>query len=383
MIRDDTNTVTGEKRMDEPIRVLLADDSSAVRRLLTHALSKEPGLEVVGAARNGQELLIQAESGVADVILLDLEMPILDGISTLKELRKTDRSTPVLLFSAMTVRGGEATLEALACGASEYVTKPAQTGHIDTAMEYIRAEVAPRLTNLGHRRRAAVFGQVRERKQTLPTAYAAPQQKADAILIGSSTGGPNALTTILKELPADLGAPVLIVQHMPKLFTRLLAQRLDGQCQLKVRQAVEGAVPACGEVWIAPGDLHMGVMRKLNQVQLTLSDAPAENSCKPSVDFLFRSAAEVYGSRCMASVLTGMGRDGVEGARAIVAKGGSVVTQDEKTSVVWGMPKAVADAGYSSVELSLNQFAGLITAYAGTRSRKLPRAESARTLKAR
>lgn len=323
-----------------PVRVLVVDDSSVIRKVLTHALASNPDIEVAGTAPSGPIALAKIPQLNPDVVTLDVEMPGLNGIQTLAEIRKVYPKLPVIMFSSLTERGASATLEALAMGASDYVTKPSAE-NLDRARELIRKELVTKILFFARRRIAAT-------PASAVKATPKPRlggQRIDVLAIGSSTGGPNALLDLLPRLPADLPVPVVLVQHMPPLFTRFLAERLDSRSPLCVREAERGAALKPGQVWVAPGDYHMTVERKPSSVVLSLNQGPPENSCRPAVDVLFRSVATAYGANVLAVVLTGMGYDGARGAQAIREAGGEIFVQDESSSVVWGMPGAVVAAG--------------------------------------
>jgi two-component system chemotaxis response regulator CheB len=346
------------------IRVLVVDDSVVVRRMVSDTLKADPRLEVVGVAANGRIGLQKIPQVNPDVVTLDIEMPILDGLATLKELRRTWPRLPVIMFSTLTARGAEATLEALSLGASDYVTKPANVGSVSLAQERIREDLVPRIIALCARGATApavkpsVSAPLPPRPPRVPGLRSEP---VDVVAIGVSTGGPNALAKILPDLPADFPAPIVIVQHMPPLFTKFLADRLSAASRLRVREGVAGGVLEPGAVWIAPGNFHMIVERTGDVVSLGLHQEPQENSCRPSVDVLFRSVAEVYGSRSLSVVLTGMGQDGLRGAQTLHAAGATILAQDEATSVVWGMPGFVANAGLASAVLPLESIAAELT----------------------
>ena len=350
-----------------PINVLVVDDSVVIRRLVSTVLEEDPDIRVCGTAANGRLALAKLPSVAPDLITLDIEMPELDGLGTLRELRKTDRRTPVVMFSTLTERAAKATLEALALGANDYVTKPANVGSVAAGMESVRAELIPKIKSLRadlvtSRPRlrsigAAVPGQVAGPVRTVGVANGVVPQ---VLAIGCSTGGPEALAQVLQALPRDLPVPVVAVQHMPPVFTAMFAQRLDSSCALTVREARDGDALLPGTVLIAPGDYHMRVRRSGPRVSASLDQGPQENFCRPAVDPLFRSVAEVYGGATLAVVLTGMGSDGRKGAEQLREHGCEVVVQDEQTSVVWGMPGAVATAGLATAVLPLNQVAPAI-----------------------
>ncbi len=324
-------------------RVLVVDDSVVMRRLLAEVISSDPELDVAGYAANGQIALALLNQLTPDVMTLDIEMPVMNGLCTLKALRAAGHRLPVIMFSTLTNRGAEATIEALAAGASDYVAKPAGAGNYDSARESIRQALVPKIKALCCRVAAAppLPAQVaRFPRRTLQHKLTA--EPVRVLAIGCSTGGPNALAQLLPNFPSDFPAPVLIVQHMPPAFTRFLAQRLSGLCHLPVEEAEQGTVVQPGKIWIAPGGHHMLVERVQQQTEIRITEDAPENSCRPSVDVLFRSVAQVFASRALAVVLTGMGQDGLRGCQQLSAAGSEIVVQDEATSVVWGMPGFVA-----------------------------------------
>jgi two-component system, chemotaxis family, protein-glutamate methylesterase/glutaminase len=368
------------------IRVLVVDDAVVVRRLLSDVLGAEADIEVIGVAANGRIALQKIAQSTPDVVTLDVEMPDLDGVATLRRIRATWPTLPVIMFSTLTERGAAATLDALAAGASDYVTKPANVGSVTVAMARIREELVPKVRALATSNgvtgatpwRPTTKGDSSIAPPATPTVTGAANSAAtkaapapatrgtglasspgqpEIVAIGVSTGGPNALAALLPSLPADLPVPVAIVQHMPPLFTRLLAERLNAQSSLSVIEGQSGMVVKSGAVYIAPGDYHMELRRSGDTTIIGLIQTPAENSCRPAVDVLFRSVARVYGSRAVGVVLTGMGQDGLRGAEAICEAGGRVIAQDERTSVVWGMPGFVARAGLADKVLPLEDIA--------------------------
>jgi two-component system, chemotaxis family, protein-glutamate methylesterase/glutaminase len=357
-----------------PISVLVVDDSVVVRRLVTDVLDADPDIHVVGSAPNGQIALAKIPQLNPDIISLDLEMPVMDGLETLRELRTRFPDVPVIMFSTLTERGAAATLEALELGALDYVTKPANVGSVQASMASVRDQLVPKIKALY---RHSARGRTDARTVPWHTTGARPaapglsapapvlrmaeaREPVQIVVLGVSTGGPDALATVIPALPATFPAPVVIVQHMPPTFTRLLAQRLDGRSALEVREAQDGDAVRPGQVLLAPGDFHLRLQRLGDQVVARLDQGTPENFCRPSVDVLFRSAAQAYGARCLAVVLTGMGADGARGAADIVAAGGDVVVQDQATSVVWGMPGAVAQAGLASQLLPLADVATVL-----------------------
>ncbi len=361
-------------------RVLVVDDSTVVRRLLTEILSAEPDIEVVGAAGTAGLALAKIEHSTPDVVTLDVEMPDMNGLDLLAEIRKRSPHLPVIMFSSLTQRAAATTLEALARGATDYVAKPAGTGSREEAAEHVRKELAAKIRVLmGRQKRAprltlvepatpsspppaspSASGQPSARTSGPPNYTLAPVNlgAVDVLAVGCSTGGPNALAELFSGIPKSFPVPVVIVQHMPPVFTRMLAERLTATCELEFREGAEGEPLVPGRAYIAPGDFHMRVVRQGLRVSLALDKGPPENFCRPAVDVLFRSVAEVYGARTLATILTGMGQDGLIGCEHLRAKGAQIVTQDEASSVVWGMPGFVTRAGLSNSVLPLREIAG-------------------------
>jgi two-component system chemotaxis response regulator CheB len=343
----------------EKIRVFLIDDASAIRRLVTNALNGDPTLDVVGTAADGQIALSRLDALQPDVVVLDLEMPVMDGLETLVALRKTHPRLPVIMFSRHTQRGVEATVRALTLGADDYVPKPGDGLEVSRCIEEL---LIPKIKLLGRRTRVAGGGWRVEGGEhaTLcppPTTHCStprPQQ-VELVVIGTSTGGPNALAELLPCFPLQWTIPIVIVQHMPPVFTARLAERLSEKSRLRVREGAAGELVGQAQAWVAPGDYHLLLHREGKGIRLSLSQEPPVNSCRPSVDVLFRSAAEVCGSGVLGVVLTGMGQDGLRGCECIRAAGGQILVQDEASSVVWSMPGAVAQAGLADAILPLQR----------------------------
>jgi two-component system chemotaxis response regulator CheB len=342
------------------IRVLIVDDAVTMRRLIAEALSADDGLEIAGTAPNGRLGLERIAALAPDVVILDLEMPVMDGLQTLAELRKTHPRLPVIIFSALSARGARATLEALALGANDYVCK-AGAGSPEASMRHAREQLVPRIRALCARGDArlrpappAVQAPVRSRRE-------GPSARVEVVAIGTSTGGPNALAEVLPALPPGFPVPIVVVQHMPPLFTAHLAERLTARSALRVREGFTGAVLAPGEAWIAPGDQHMVVRRFGAEARIALHSGPPENSCRPAADELFRSVADAFGPGALAVVLTGMGHDGLRGCERVREAGGAVIAQDEESSTVWGMPGSVVRAGLAESVLPLSEIAAEIT----------------------
>ena len=378
--------------MQGKVRVLIVDDAVVVRRMLADILDSDAELEVVGTAANGKAALEKMPQVEPMVVILDIDMPEMNGIETLIEIRKRDVSIPVIMFSTSTERGASTTLEALSRGATDYVTKPSTMRGARSAVDAIRQELVPKIKALGKRRlRSAGLGggagrprpnvpiPANVRRPVRPSTggtVSAPRpgntktslrakgatSKYRLLAIGTSTGGPNALAELFPKLPANFPIPIVIVQHMPPIFTRILAERLTAASHIKVQEGKQGEILRPGMGYIAPGDYHMTVHRSHgSELALKLNQNPHEHSCRPAVDVLFRSIAGECADKTLAVVLTGMGRDGAAGAKLIKGKGGGILAQDEGSSVVWGMPGLIAKQGLAEKVLDLNQMAEEIT----------------------
>ncbi len=345
--------------VDKKIRVLVVDDSVVIRRLVTHALSEDSQIEVVGAAPNGAIALQRILQLKPDVVTLDIEMPEMNGLEALRQIRKQHPAIRVIMFSTLTERGAAVTLEALSLGASDYVTKAANVGSLEQSMLSLRSELVPKIRQF--------FRIARDGKKPSPASVAKPGPAPSPrvrfsgalnarkiVAIGVSTGGPNALAEVMPMFPKDFGLPIVIVQHMPPLFTRLLAERLDGISQIRVEEAKEISELEPGKALIAAGGSHMRVQKSGNRFVATRDDGPPVNSCRPAVDVLFNSVAEMFGGAAIVAMLTGMGADGLRGTEALAGKGAYVVAQDEASSVVWGMPGAVVKAGLANATVDLH-----------------------------
>ena len=341
------------------IRVLVVDDSVVIRRLLTDILGQDPEIEIAGTAPNGRIALAKLPQVNPDLVTLDIEMPVLDGLSTLPELRKLYPKLPVIMFSTLTERGALATLDALALGATDYVTKPANVGSVAAGIQSVKDQLLPKIKALCSQLLTPQSA-VKQPQAALRLNAPTTPQRLEVVIIGSSTGGPQALSTVLAQLPADFPVPVVVVQHMPPVFTSHLANRLNQDCPLETIEASGNEELRSGRVLIAPGNYHLGLHRQGFAIRTMVHQGQPENSCRPAVDVLFRNAAAVYGSKCLAVVLTGMGQDGLRGSQEIARVGGTILAQDEATSVVWGMPRAVTEAGLAHRVLPLQAIAGEI-----------------------
>src|SRR5712691_158581 len=369
-----------------PIRVMVVDDAVVVRGLVSRWIGEEPGLQVVASLRTGRQAVDQVERANPDVVILDVEMPELDGISALPLLLQKKRDLVVIMASTLTRRNAEISLKALSLGAADYIPKPQSNREVTTSAAF-RRELIEKIRILGGRRRRIADG-VPARKQTAqPGAPFLPGAEAPAgtdgaaviplplaqpaiklrpfspvtprvLLIGASTGGPQALTALVSRLaPVIDRAPVLITQHMPPTFTTILAEHLARASGRPAHEPTDGEAIAAGTIYLAPGGRHMRVAKRQGASVIALDDGPPVNFCKPAVDPLFKSATEIWGNAILAAILTGMGHDGTDGAADIAAAGGSVIAQDETTSVVWGMPGSAAHAGVCSAVLPIDQIA--------------------------
>ena len=370
-----------------PLRVMVVDDAVAVRGLVSRWIAEHPGLAVAASLRTGRQAVDQLERADPDVVVLDIDMPELDGISALPQLLAKKRDLIIIMASTLTRRNAEISFKALSLGASDYIPKPESTReaaaaeifHHDLIQKIRHLGAKARRTSVGSSPLAPVFDRVRE-----PLAKPAPSLAAQTplmrrpfsilaprvLLIGSSTGGPQALMNLVTEIgPVIDRFPVLITQHMPPTFTTILAEHLARSTRRPAHEAVDGEIIKPGRIYLAPGGRHMKVGRHGSEAHIVLDDGAPVNFCKPAVDPLFTSAIDVWQGGILSVILTGMGSDGMRGGKEIVAAGGSVIAQDEATSVVWGMPGAAANAGICAAVLPLNQIAPkLVRLFSGDRS---------------
>ena len=364
----------------DPIRVMVVDDAVVVRGLVSRWVDEEPGLKIVASLRSGREAVDQLLRHNPDVVVLDIEMPDLDGLSALPLLLEKKRDLVVIMASTLTRRNAEVSLKALSLGAADYIPKPETNREVTTSSTF-RRDLIEKIRQLGGRRkrgpadlraRPAAPGIVARPKFTVEARSSAPaplhvghsgdiklrpfsSAMPRILMIGSSTGGPQALTSLVAKIgPVFDRAPVLITQHMPPTFTTILAEHLARASGRPAHEGIDGELIVPGTIYLAPGGRHMAVTRKGGQPAITINDGPLVNFCRPAVDPLFSSAAQIWGSAILSVILTGMGSDGMHGAEAIVAAGGSCIAQDEASSVVWGMPGAAANAGVCSAVLPLD-----------------------------
>ena len=423
--------------MSDPIRVMICDDSAVMRRLIKTALKIDPELEVICEAKHGQDALGKMFDARPDLVVMDVEMPVMDGIEAVREIRKRSTTLPIIMFSSLTSRGAELTLDAIEAGASDFSCKPANAGRIEAALAQVQGDLIPKIhqwvqrksksktTNVGLQASrlslppAGNTPAATEENESTQTKVEAPKlaprtgasgsppqskplanrptqartpigkptngtldraskttgggsggrQGAGVSLAGGSvavvtvavsTGGPQALAELIKGLPTDLRVPILIAQHMPPVFTGMLAERLAAHKGHRVREAKHGEEICAGDILIAPGDYHMVVARENKTYVVHLNQDPPENSCRPAADPLFRSVAQTFGRKAMGIVLTGMGKDGAQGADILKKSGATIVAQDEESSVVWGMPGCIVQAGLADTVLPLDQIAAEI-----------------------
>jgi len=368
--------------MDAPLRILVVDDSAIYRKIVRETLSSMPGVEVVGVAANGQIALNKIAALHPDLITLDLEMPVLDGLGLLKQLRLNDVSVGVIILSALSEGDARSTVTGLAGGAFDFVVKPTSKSLEDNAEE-IRRKLANKIEAFRRQQTGKSY------VSTAPSAAASKDrnsittestvdrmrrivssslQQKEIVAIGVSTGGPVALSKMLPKLPSSLSVPVVVVQHMPAVFTQSLAEGLDRECQLSVCEAHDGQALQSGYIYIAPGGRQMKVERDEAHMIIRITDDAPENSCRPSVDYLFRSVVELYGVAALGVIMTGMGSDGAEGCRQLKRAGGAVIAQDEESCVVFGMPRQPTEEGIADVISPLGDIANHIVELVGQRN---------------
>ncbi|MGC8550413.1 MAG: protein-glutamate methylesterase/protein-glutamine glutaminase [Acidobacteriaceae bacterium] len=365
----------GDTRLAPPtrdkIRVLVVDDSVVFRSLVSRMVEQDPLLELVGTARNGADAVAKIPRFQPDLVTLDVEMPELDGLGALRQIAGNYPHIRVIMFSSLTARGAQVTVEALMAGASDYMTKPSGGPVSSDSFLYLARDLSSKIRGLFP---ARVAGQ-RKLRAVVPTLIKPVFRPAPlklrlaprVFVIGVSTGGPSALAEIVPQIPADFPLPIAIVQHMPPHFTRLLAERLARVSKIPVVEAADGMIAAPGTALIAPGDYHMRLVQDGARLKVSLNQQPPENSCRPAVDVLFRSVADACQGAVVAAVLTGMGQDGLLGVRQLKDFGATVFAQDRASSVVWGMPGAVAKAGLADATLPLHQIVPTVLDKVGCR----------------
>lgn len=363
------------------IKVLIVDDSVLYRSILSTVLSKIPGVTIVDKAPNGKVALEKMEAVSVDLVTLDVEMPVMDGIQTLEVIKRKYPDTVVLMVSAITRKGASTTLQALEKGAFDVIAKPEMNSrneneaYVEEQMKLLFHGIRTRLSLTrvaSHRADLPRAEKSQEVQRTAPQSSVAPlyapiKKRVDVVAIGASTGGPNALAEVIPKLPGDFRVPVLIVQHMPPVFTTSLAESLNEKCSVTVTEAKHGDLLKSAAVFIAPGGKQMRVARRKDGggMRIEITDEPPENHCKPSVDYLFRSVAREYQANALAVILTGMGRDGTVGLRLMKRHNVHVIGQSEMSCVVYGMPGEAKKAGVVDIELSAEEIASEIVRWVG------------------
>jgi two-component system, chemotaxis family, protein-glutamate methylesterase/glutaminase len=350
------------------IRVLIVDDSIVFRTGISEALKSDSAIEVVGSAANGQLALQKIALNVPDVVVLDVEMPVMDGLTTVSEIRKIWPKLCIIMCSSLTSDGARVTVEALERGANDFVQKPVTTSR-EESLAHFRASLIPLIKAHGGHAfdpassiKPAISAQT-DSAVRIATPRISLQQRIDLVVLGVSTGGPQALGELIPRLPADFPVPLLIVQHMPTLFTKILAERLAVNSALPVAEAhTSGITLQPGHIWLAQGGRHLIVKKSGNQLTLDLHDEAPEHTCRPSINVLFRSAAQTCGAHTLGIILTGMGDDGTDGCKLIRHAGGQVMVQDKESSVSWGMPGSVVKAGFAEKTVALSSMASEIIA---------------------
>jgi two-component system, chemotaxis family, protein-glutamate methylesterase/glutaminase len=369
---------------EDPIRVLIVDDTVTYRKIVGDVLSNISCVEVVGVAANGKIALQKIEQLRPDLLTLDLEMPEMDGLEVLQHLKHTGSDVRAIMLSGATAEGADSTMKALKLGAFDFVLKPTG-GTAEKNAELLRHELSLKIQAFALSKRVhtilhkpgptpphALTAQHLSKENSLVTHPQRPFEigtgRPEIVVLAISTGGPASLIRMLPMLPADLGVPVLIVQHMPPIFTKSLADDLNRRCVLTVSEACDGQSVSPGHVLIAPGGQQMKVEKAGAHIVVRITDDPPENSCKPSADYLFRSVSIVYGGNAIGVIMTGMGNDGTRGSREMKQKGASIIAQDEATCVIFGMPKGPIDEGLADVVAPLDRIAGEIVRLAGSRA---------------
>ena len=357
--------------VEDSIRVMVVDDSAVIRTLITRILEEDSQVSVVATAGNGQIALDKLTDNDVDVIVLDIEMPVMDGLAALPKLLEAEPGIKIIMASTLSTRNADISIRAMHAGAADYVPKPSSSRDIRTGDEF-RRELLAKVKTLGavrRRRRAAAHGKGPDSRPGLYPAKTIKLRRAGPVrpvvlAIGSSTGGPQALFAVLGGLKADIQQPILITQHMPPTFTTILAEHIARSNGRPCAEAKDGEIVKSGHIYVAPGDFHMVVEANKARRVFRLSQAEPENFCRPAVDPMLRSLAKVFGPGVLSVILTGMGHDGLNGGEAVAKTGGTVIAQDEDSSVVWGMPGAVATAGLCSAVLPITELAPYIMRHA-------------------
>lgn len=361
-----------QSKSDSAIRVMLVDDSAVIRSLMYRILSTDPAIHVSASAANGYTAIQLFRQADIQVIVLDIEMPVMDGLSAIPKLLEIDPDVRIIIASTLTMRNAEISLKALELGAIDYIPKPTTRKEIGDEGDFKRELLAKvRSHGVRPRLRPRVVPSASVPLGPPPAVLKQPpraivlrkpgSQRPQIVAIGSSTGGPQALFTLLRGLPQTLSVPIVVTQHMPPTFTAVLAQHVERVCGRPCQEAVDGGILRNDTVYIAPGDHHLLVEGSPTRLVGRVVDDPPENYCRPSVDPMFRSLVQTLGGRVFGIMLTGMGSDGLSGSTRVIEAGGTMIAQDEATSVVWGMPGAVATAGLCSAVLPLPQIAPFVT----------------------
>ena len=348
----------------EPLKVLVVYDSALFRQTVCAALEQIAGVQMIGTAADGAEAIDKIRSLQPDVLTLDVEMPMMNGIETLRKMNELQFEARAIMLSSLTAAGAQVTLDALFEGAFDFIAKP-QGGAMATR-DRLRMALTEKLDAFRIYKQTRKLPPAQPFVSRQPVAQPATQnhllrQECRAVLIGISTGGPKALRHVLPRLDAEFPVPVIVIQHMPANYTSLMAVRLTQECPLPTVEAEEGSVIARGKIYVAPGGRHLSLYREGDRVVSRLTDDPPVHSCRPSIDYTFQSAVEAYDGKVLAVIMTGMGRDGATGCQLVKSRGGTVFTQDAETSAVYGMPKAVNDAGIADRILPLGRIAAAIT----------------------
>ncbi|HUI29095.1 MAG TPA: chemotaxis response regulator protein-glutamate methylesterase [Candidatus Acidoferrales bacterium] len=346
-----------------PIRILVVDDSAFMRKAISMMLEEDHGIEVVGTARDGLEAIEKVRELNPDLMTLDVEMPRMDGITALKQIMK-DNPLPVLMVSSLTLEGARATIDALAAGAVDFI--PKQLSYISMDITKIKGDLISKIKAVARRGTRIISPPLSNTASVPKKSSLIDGSNAQIVVLGISTGGPFSLQRVIPSLREDFPLPIAIVQHMPPLFTKSLAERLDSISRLEVCEAEDGMELVNGKVFIAPGGFHLKFSREDSKVFLVVSKLPNDTLHRPSVDVMFSSAYDTFGGRVLAIVMTGMGKDGLEGAKMIKSAGGKILAQSEDTCVVYGMPKAIVDARIADSVVPLEEIASVITSSVST-----------------
>lgn len=398
----DLDNITSQEDIDDEIyRVMVVDDSAFIRGAIARAIEEDSSLEIVSSVSNGEQAIKTLERSPVDVIVLDIEMPVMDGLTALPMLKEVDPAVQIIMASTLTQKNAEISLKAMSLGATDYIPKPS-TGHAVLGGLDFKQELVLKIKVLGAlaRRMGVRKSLIARTKPILPTATPVadlslktrmeasravkegrhkvalpirplppkkevvlrtdPVFKPSIIAIGSSTGGPQALFRLIKDMGRDLSQPIVITQHMPPAFTAILADHISRQCEVECYEAKEGDVLMAGHYYVAPGDFHMLIISRPAGPTVRLTKDDPENFCRPAVDPMLRSLASLYGKKALVVILTGMGQDGTKGGALVVKEGGAIIAQDEKTSVVWGMPGSVAIAGLCTAVLPLTKIGAYV-----------------------